>query len=71
MRSNLDRQLASFLRKRRGEATYAAFSRKLGISASTLYRLENCEQSATLQRLDQILDRLRCSLADVFLEDRR
>ena len=69
MRSNLDTQLATFLRKRRGESTYAEFSRKLGISASTLYRLENCEQSATLQRLGQILDRLRCSLADIFSKD--
>jgi len=66
VRSGLDQQLALYLRRKRGDATFTEFSRKLGISASTLYRLENGEQSATLTRLDQILSRLRCSLDDVF-----
>jgi len=46
--------------------TYAQFARKLGTSPSTLYRLENGEQSVTLQRLQQIMERLRCSMADIF-----
>ena len=40
MRQTLDNQLAVFLRKRRGEITYAAFARKLGITPSSLFRLE-------------------------------
>ena len=67
MRRTLDIQLASFLRKRRGEMTYAAFARKLGITPSSLFRLENCQQSITLKTLQQILDRLGLDIADVFL----
>ena len=66
MRQTLDNQLAVFLRKRRGEITYAAFARKLGITPSSLFRLENCQQSITLKTLQQILDRLKCSLTDIF-----
>ena len=66
MRQTLDKQLAIFLRKRRGEITYAAFARKLGITPSSLLRLENCQQSVTLKTLQQIMDRLKCSWPDIF-----
>ena len=49
--------------------TYAQFARKLGVSESTLYRLENGEQSASLQLLQQIVDRLKSRLADVFKDE--
>ena len=62
------KQLASFLRKRRGKATYAEFARKLGISPSTLFRLENAEQSATLQVVERVTKRLKCALSDIFKE---
>jgi transcriptional regulator with XRE-family HTH domain len=66
MRQTLDHQLAIFLRKRRGEITYAAFARKLGITPSSLFRLENRQQSITLKTLQQIMDRLKCSWSDIF-----
>jgi transcriptional regulator with XRE-family HTH domain len=66
MRQSLDNQLAIFLRKRRGEITYAAFARKLGITPSSLFRLENRQQSITLKTLQQIMDRLKCSWSDIF-----
>ena len=66
MRQTLDNQLAIFLRKRRREITYAAFARKLGITPSSLFRLENCQQSITLKTLQQIMDRLKCSWSDIF-----
>lgn len=66
MNCRLDELLGHFLRKKRGEATYAQFGRKLGLSASTLYRLETGGQSATIQRLEQILTRLKCKVSDVF-----
>lgn len=47
---------------------YAAFAKKLGITQSSLFRLENCQQSATLKTLQQICDRLNCKLTDVFSE---
>ena len=70
VRRSLDQQLGSFLRQKRGGMTCAQFARKLGIAPSTLYRLENGAQSVTLQRLQQIVDRLRCSMADIFHGER-
>ena len=69
MPSGFDMQFAAFLRKKQGDATYAQFARKLGISASSLHRLQNLAQSATLERLHQILTRLKCRLRDVFPDD--
>jgi transcriptional regulator with XRE-family HTH domain len=66
--SLLDKQLAQFLRRTRGDRTLAQFSRKLGVPTSTLHRLEQCEQSITLGRLCQIMTRLKCGFADIFPE---
>jgi DNA-binding Xre family transcriptional regulator len=64
----LAKQLAAFLRKRRGNLTFQQFSRKTGISDSTLHRLELGEQNITLNTLEQICDRLKYSIADIFGE---
>jgi transcriptional regulator with XRE-family HTH domain len=45
---------------------FAEFSRKTGLPASTLHRLENGDQSITLGRLDTVMKRLKVTLADVF-----
>ena len=66
MRQTLDHQLATFLRKERGEMPYAAFARKLGMTPSSLFRLENGQQSITLKKLQLIMDRLKCSWSDMF-----
>jgi transcriptional regulator with XRE-family HTH domain len=66
VRSELDQQLARFLKAQRGDATLAAFARKLGVSPSTLFRLENLEQSATLNSVSQIMKRLKATPRDVF-----
>ena len=66
MADRLAKQLATFLRKQRGELTYQQFARKLGISDSTLHRLELAEQNVTLKTLEQICSRLKCRVADVF-----
>ena len=66
MPSTLDKQLAKFIREQRGEMTFAQFSKKIGLPPSTIFRLENGQQSATLGRLQQIMAKLKCSLADVF-----
>jgi len=65
MASPLDRKLAAFLRRERGARSYAEFSRITGLPASTLFRLENGEQSITLGKLDAVLKRLKKSAADV------
>ena len=66
MGKSLDKQFGRFLRDKRGEASYSVFARKLGISASTLHRLENAEQSVTLGKLEDILARLKVEARDVF-----
>ena len=68
MAKDLDQQLALFLRKKRGEMSYAQFGRKTGMTKSTLFRLEQGQQSITLRRLQDILKRLKCSTSDVFEE---
>jgi transcriptional regulator with XRE-family HTH domain len=63
---SLDKQFGRFLRQKRGEDSYAVFARKLGISPSTLYRLENAEQSVTLGKLEDIVKQLKADIRDVF-----
>jgi DNA-binding Xre family transcriptional regulator len=48
--------------------TYAQFARKVGLSDSTLYRMEMGEQNVTLKTLEQICDRLKCRVSDLFDE---
>ena len=66
MGKRLDKQFGRFLRQRRGAASYAVFARQLGISASTLYRLETGEHSVTLGKLEDILKKLNATARDVF-----
>lgn len=66
MGKRLDKQFGRFLRQKRGEASYAMFARQLGISPSTLYRLETGEQSVTLGKLEDILKKLKAGTTDVF-----
>jgi transcriptional regulator with XRE-family HTH domain len=64
--SDLDKKFAQFLKKERGEMSYARFSKKTGLTASSLFRLENCQQSITLTRLHGLMKRLKVTLGDVF-----
>jgi transcriptional regulator with XRE-family HTH domain len=66
VRRNLDRQLATFLRKKRGALSYAQFSRKTGVSHTMLHRLERGEHHLTLDKLETILDKLKVRLSDIF-----
>lgn len=68
MGKSLDKQFGRFLRQQRGNESYAVFAKRLGISASTLFRLENSDQSVTLGKLEDILKRLKASMRDVFPE---
>jgi len=61
-----ERQLANFLRKARGDETFRAFAKKLGISASSLQRLEQAEQNVTLRMVRQITSRLDAPIRDIF-----
>jgi len=48
--------------------TYAQFSRKTGLPPSTIFRLENGQQSITLTKLHGVLRRLKVRARDVFTE---
>jgi DNA-binding Xre family transcriptional regulator len=66
VRRKLKEDLARFMRESRGRATLSQFGRKLGISDSTLQRIEVCQQNVTLDTLEQIIKRLGCKITDIF-----
>lgn len=68
MAATLQKQLGQFLRKKRGDLTLPAYARKLGISSSSLHRMEMGEQNVTLKTLEQLLKRLKCRARDMFEE---
>ncbi|MDE3067898.1 MAG: helix-turn-helix transcriptional regulator [Verrucomicrobiota bacterium] len=69
MQRNLDRQLAKFLRKQRGELSYAQFAKKAGVSHQTLYRIEHGEHHLTLDKLETVLVKLKIRLKDIFPDE--
>lgn len=69
MQRNLDRDIARYLRKARGSLSYADFSKKVGVSYTTLHRIERGEHHITLNKLETILNRLKIKLKDVFPEE--
>lgn len=66
MGKSLDKKFGRFLRGKRGKDSYAVFARKIGISASTLFRLETGEQSVTLGKMEDVLKKLKADVRDVF-----
>ena len=68
MRQKLRKQLAAFLKKARGEMSFTKFEKKMGISASTLHRIEMCDQNVTLDTLEDIMARLKASMVEIFPE---
>lgn len=69
MKRNLDREFGRFMRKARGGLSYAEFAKKVGVSHTTLHRIERGEHHITLNKLDTILCRLKIKLCDVFPEE--
>ncbi len=55
----LERTFAKRLKELRGETSQLQFSKRLQIAQSTLNRLENLEQSASLYLVDKIAVRLK------------
>jgi transcriptional regulator with XRE-family HTH domain len=66
VRYQLRKQLAEFLKRKRGNQTFTQFARKIGLSSSTLQRIEMMEQNVTIDTLQHILNRLRCRVSDIF-----
>jgi len=66
--TSYEKQLAAFLRQRRGELTFREFARKVGLSASSLQRLELGEQNVTLKTIKLITERLKVPIREIFPE---
>ena len=50
--------------------TYHKISRNIGVSDSTLHRLEMGEQNVTLKTLEHLSDRFHCRISELFGEER-
>ncbi len=66
VRGRFRKQLSDFLRQQRGAQTYAEFARRVGLWSSTLQRLEVGEQNVTIDTLELLVGRLKCSVGDIF-----
>jgi transcriptional regulator with XRE-family HTH domain len=66
---SLDKAFAKFLKLRKGTRSYASLAEELGIAESTLYRLINGGQSATLRGVENVLQKLELSPTDLFGEE--
>ena len=62
-------QLGAFLRKQRGDLTFAQFARRIGVSKSTLQRLEQGDQNITVDTLEHLLSKLSARISEVFPQD--
>jgi transcriptional regulator with XRE-family HTH domain len=58
-----------FLRKARGGLSYAQFSRKTGLSHTTLHRLERGEHHLTFNKLEMVMDKSKIGLSDIFPDE--
>ena len=63
---HLRKRLAQHLRRLRGTTPQRDFARRLGISKSSLHRMEMNQQNVGLDMLEQLCQRLKCDLADLF-----
>jgi len=53
------------------EVSSGQFSKITGLTPSTLFRLEQCEQTITLRRLEPVQRKLKVTLWDVFGDAKR
>ncbi|HMO18675.1 MAG TPA: helix-turn-helix transcriptional regulator [Oligoflexia bacterium] len=67
----LRKNLAKKLKSLRGDMTQREFARKIGLSKSTLHRIEMGEQNVGIDAIEQICKKLRCSLTDILTDDDR
>ena len=71
MGKKLAQRLAKRLAELRGDTPQYKFAKTLGISESSLNRLELCEQNVSLKTLEKLCQRLKCDIGDLFPRDTR
>jgi DNA-binding Xre family transcriptional regulator len=64
--SSFDEQFGRFLRAKRGERTLQEFAKEIGLTKSSVHKLENAQVSARLQTIERICKRLKCKIRDIF-----
>jgi transcriptional regulator with XRE-family HTH domain len=69
VRSNLNKQVAIYLRKKRGNMSYAKFAKLAGISHQTLFRIDHGAQLVNLATLERVMGKLKIHRKDVFPDD--
>ncbi len=65
----LRQRLAQELKRRRGEMSYRDFAQQLGISKTSLYRIEMGEQNVGVDMIEQLCWRLHCKVSDLLGDD--
>ena len=66
---NLAKRLAKKLRELRGDTPQYLFARRLGISKSSLNRLEIGTQNVSLRTLERICSRLKIDITELFARE--
>ena len=61
--------LSRELRRRRGDMTQREFAKKLGISKSSLHRIEMKEQNVGIDTLELFCKKLRCKISDLLSQE--
>jgi len=67
--TNFRKRLAKKLITLRGEKSQHRYSKEVGVSKSTLSRLEAGEQNITLDSLEILCSKLGCDIVDLFAEE--
>ena len=65
-KAHLSSKLANNIRSRRGDLRQRAFAKTLGISQSTLNKIENNNGNVKLDTLNTICKHLKCDIGDLF-----
>ena len=71
VRQKIRKQLAVSLRRAGGELTFVQCEKRLGISGSTLHRIEMRDQNVTLDSLEPIIDRLKVTTTEMFRDPKK
>jgi DNA-binding Xre family transcriptional regulator len=68
---NLAKRLAKRLVELRGDMAQYHFARRLGVSKSSLNRMELGDQNVSLKTIEKLCARLKCDVADLFPRERK
>lgn len=63
---HLRQRLAKFIREKRGDLSQREFARKIGVTQSTIMRIENLDQNVTLKTLETLCRAFRADIGDLF-----